>query len=326
MIVVEVLDRRGGVRRRAWLRAFPATLGRDYHSDLVLDDRYVDPTHARLERDGQGGMVLTDLGSTNGLVDQAGGRRVGRVILHSGSEVRLGRTVLRFIDPAQPVSPALREQVGPSLALGQSVIRDLALALASVGMLLFSQYTSATGRERLTNLVGGSLGVLVAVAIWAGGWALVSRITQHRFRFREHFLIAAAALLVLLLGDVLGDYLEFLWPERAHWALGASLASLVVVVAGLAAHLSRVSTMTRLSRWAWSAAIVSVLGVIVALADDSGDSALSDQSRDVPLKPIAASWIPTETPAAYLKRVGQLQGIVDSLAIRMARRDSLHLE
>jgi hypothetical protein len=325
MIVVEVLDRRGAVRRRVWLRAFPATLGRDYRSDLVLDDRYIDPTHARLERDGQGGMVLTDLGSTNGMIDQAGGR-VGRVILHSGTEVRLGRTGLRFIDPGQAVAPTLREGHGPSLMLGQSAPRDLALVMASVAVLLFSQYTSATGRERLTNLVGGTLGMLVAVAVWASGWALFSRITQHRFRFREHFLIAAAALLVLLLCDTLGDYLKFLWPGGIDWGLGVSLLGLGVVVAGLAAHLSRVSAMSRLHRWLWSAAVVSALGVIMALADDDGDSGLSDQTQNIPLKPVGASWIPAETPAAYLKRVGRLQAIVDSLAIRMASRDSLHRE
>ncbi len=326
MIVVEVLDRRGAVRRRVWLRAFPATLGRDYRSDLVLDDRYVDPTHARLERDDHGGMVLTDLGSANGILEPSGGGRVGRVTLHSGTVVRLGRTVLRFIDPGQPVAPALREDHGPRLAIGRSTPRDLALAVASVGVLLFNQYTTATGRETLTNLVGGTLGILVAVAAWAGGWALVGRITQHRFRFREHFLIPAAALVVLLASDTLGDYLKFLWPGRVDWELGVSLVGLTVLVAALAAHLSRVSVMTRLRKWLWSAAIVGVLGAMVALSDDDGDAEFSDQARETPLKPVGARWIPTESPATFFKRVERLQAAVDSLAVRMASRDSLHLE
>ena len=48
VIFAEVLDRRGQVRQRVRVERFPLTIGRAYSNDLILDDRYGCPQHARV--------------------------------------------------------------------------------------------------------------------------------------------------------------------------------------------------------------------------------------------------------------------------------------
>jgi pSer/pThr/pTyr-binding forkhead associated (FHA) protein len=64
---VEVLDAHGHVRARHRIDAVPAIIGRGYGCDVLLDDPWVSPVHARLYRDLDGSFVLEDAGSENGL-------------------------------------------------------------------------------------------------------------------------------------------------------------------------------------------------------------------------------------------------------------------
>ena len=58
MIFVEVLDRRGELLRRERLGDLPYRIGRAFDNHLVLDDPYVCPFHAAIERAEDGGLVL----------------------------------------------------------------------------------------------------------------------------------------------------------------------------------------------------------------------------------------------------------------------------
>ncbi len=70
------------------------TIGRDLTNTVTLDDSSVSAVHASIvAKDNH--YVITDLGSTNGTY--VNGERInGQAILHSGSEIRIGRTRLMF--------------------------------------------------------------------------------------------------------------------------------------------------------------------------------------------------------------------------------------
>ncbi len=57
---------------------------------LALADPYMSKDHAALEA-GPGGIVMVDLGSTNGTF--VNGQRMGRALLREGDELRLGNSV-----------------------------------------------------------------------------------------------------------------------------------------------------------------------------------------------------------------------------------------
>lgn len=95
VLVVEVFGGpMDGLRRR--VDGTSMSVGRSPENDLVLaKDRMVSSRHARIVRDGDR-TWLEDLGSLNGSF--VGTDRVdGRVPLHRGSIVTLGRTRLEFL-------------------------------------------------------------------------------------------------------------------------------------------------------------------------------------------------------------------------------------
>ncbi len=80
-------------------------IGRRAECDLVLDDSQVSGRHAEIQATGDGGLVLRDLGSTNGTrVD--GVRLEGPGTLRGGEEIRIGETVLRASTTDPRLAPA----------------------------------------------------------------------------------------------------------------------------------------------------------------------------------------------------------------------------
>lgn len=83
---------RDGDRRRA-LSGGRMLLGRSRECDIRIDDPNVSRRHAELRRE-DGGWVVADLGSTNGV--KLNGRRVESARLAPGDEIVLGVTRLTF--------------------------------------------------------------------------------------------------------------------------------------------------------------------------------------------------------------------------------------
>ena len=83
-----------GVGRDHMLGVGPCVLGRDPQADFVLEDRLASRRHAQVV--GRAGTwVLEDLGSTNGTL--LNGRRTTHAPLADGDAIRIGDTVLAFV-------------------------------------------------------------------------------------------------------------------------------------------------------------------------------------------------------------------------------------
>jgi hypothetical protein len=82
-----------GSGKRTVLSGAGAVVGRSRECDTVIDDPNVSRRHAEL-RPEDGGWVIADLGSTNGI--KVNGRRVERARLEPGDRVTIGVTDLTF--------------------------------------------------------------------------------------------------------------------------------------------------------------------------------------------------------------------------------------
>ncbi len=112
-------------------------VGRASDGDVVLDDPSVSSRHARIERSEDGGVVLEDLGSTNGTT--VNGRRVGSVRLRSGDRIVFGEVGCGFSAPPaeSPVSPgAWADRLRESRPLGLSILVHLGIVVALFLMVL----------------------------------------------------------------------------------------------------------------------------------------------------------------------------------------------
>lgn len=90
-----------GRERRFEISTPLVTIGRATDNQLVLDDRRASRHHARLTARA-GGLVFTDLDSTNGSV--VNGKRVREVALGPGDRIELGKTVL-FVESVGAPTP-----------------------------------------------------------------------------------------------------------------------------------------------------------------------------------------------------------------------------
>ncbi len=100
------------------LRDKPVTFGSAPSCDLVLSDKTVSRRHLMAMREGQD-VILRDQGSTNGTFIQ--GSRFKEITIGYGAEVKLGRTVLKYLPEEEVVEP----QASDSDMFGSLVGRDL---------------------------------------------------------------------------------------------------------------------------------------------------------------------------------------------------------
>ncbi|HSM52516.1 MAG TPA: FHA domain-containing protein [Thermoanaerobaculia bacterium] len=255
--VVEILQRDGEVSARVRLDRLPATIGRAYDCDVILDDAYVAPHHVRIETDESGMLTAVDLGSLNGLVDPASGARATRIALGSETTVRLGRTLLRVRTAGFPVPPERLDR-------GRRWIERwpyAAAACALVGLRgAYEAWVDAPGPQAAaTSYVTDPLGALLLLSLWAGGWALASRLFARQARFIGHLSIAATGLLALLCTGFLGDQLGFAFGSRMVSG-GAYLLQLAGAGALVFAHLALIQP-SRLRRMVGIAGFLTTLAV-----------------------------------------------------------------
>ena len=321
-LIVEVLDpRTGEVRLRRRLDAGPVTLGRAYDNDIVLDDPYADVRHARIVTDEGGVVIVEDLGSVNALVGPGpGGARQTRVAVQPGVEVRVGRTRLRFRDSDAPLPLALPDL--PDATPGTRLPRwvgawwgQLGVTVVAIGALgwitWLGSYTASPGSDVATT----ALGILLIAALWAGIWAVASRIVVQRFRFFGHLAVVSTITLVGFVLVAADEWATFLFPDSAWKNLLAGAIGLLLIATLVAGHLALSSTMPRPRRWTAgfvTCAVLFAIGAVFTLVEDQSFSDVAAFSGN--LKPFPARWLPTATVEEFGLVEDDLKGQVDALA------------
>lgn len=223
--LIEWLERDGHVQRSVDVAAWPLSLGRALDNTVVLDDPHVAAHHARVETDASGRLQLHALPSRNGV--KLDGKPVTATALlpAAGALLQLGTTRLRLrlraeirsearaADAADAeAAPAVPEPLAPEKPLPDDTAGGLrAPLLAGLCVLLLAladQWVTLDPGADYTAWLPTLLGVPLALAVWCGFWALLSKLFQHRFDFAGHLRIALPWLLVMAL-------VSTLWPQLA---------------------------------------------------------------------------------------------------------------
>jgi pSer/pThr/pTyr-binding forkhead associated (FHA) protein len=140
LIHIEVLNRHGEVAFRHATRTLPVRIGRAYDNDLILEDPYVGPYHAVVERTPAGELELVDAGSRNGLFRASSQLRLVREQVDPAARYRAGKTEFRIRSSAHPV---VEERIDrPAGALREPLAAALAV-LAVVAILFFDAWSGS---------------------------------------------------------------------------------------------------------------------------------------------------------------------------------------
>lgn len=317
-LIVEVLEPRGGkVRTRVRLDVLPMSIGRAYDNDIILDDVYVDARHARISMSDDGIVHVEDLGSINGLVRVDGRERVPRVAVHAGMQVRLGHTILRFRDPAEPVAPAVRDAESelPYFArLLDNGWGRVAICVAATAMVTLYTWLSSYERDSVSTAVAVAVVFVVTGVMWSACWAIASRVALNRFNFVGHFTLFSAFTVPLLLFVAVAAWVLFMFPDNtvspaigvAVWLAGST--------ASIALHLRLASSMSRARRWRAGAITTAVLALTFGLLAYAGSEIYSDvPAFSGVLKPISGSMLLSIEVSDFSDVVAELTAEADAL-------------
>lgn len=232
--LIEWLDRDGHVQRGADVHRWPLSLGRALDNTVVLDDPHVAAHHAVLAPDAEGRLQLQALPSLNGV--RLDGLAVpGRAELpQAEAELQLGATRLRLRlrTPAAALAPERAlQRAHPAQRL-----RPLAAGLGLLALMSGETWLGLDPGADYSDWLPLALVLPVALALWCGAWALLSKLFQHRFDFWGHLRIALPWLLASALVHQLWPLLTAAFALPALWMAGPALESLPLVLM-LRAHL-----------------------------------------------------------------------------------------
>jgi hypothetical protein len=317
-LILEVLGTRGGrVRTRIRLDVLPVRIGRGLDNDLILDDPYIDPQHAHITRDWTGEVIVEDLGSLNGVTLARGTERVAHVVAAPGTELRLGRTVLRFRDSAEPVAPALRAAEDPTRVVPGWATRtsgQVALCVVTIVAFGVTGWLGSYDRSAATNTFMAAAGVALAGVVWSGIWSLAGRVAVQQFRFLGHFALFSFVVLLLLLWGTIAEWTVFLFPDNPVSSAAGTLIGGVLVAVLVAGHLRLASALSSRRRWVAGAVTSLVILSLVGLDALTEDTAFSDVPEFAgTVKAIGGGWLPTHRVAEFSEVTAELMDEVDAL-------------
>jgi hypothetical protein len=250
---IETLARNGDVLQRRRIVSLPIRLGRGYDNDFILDDDYAAASHARIELDSAGQLVLRDLGSRNGIVHK--GRRLPEVVLLGDTVVRIGHTSLRVRAANFPVAPELADR---TFHRWEGALPGGVGMLLVCGFALFARWLSDTQYFEFVRYFEALAWGVGAALLWSGAWAFGNRLFGRHARLGRHLFIFGSGVVALALLALLAAAIAYAFSAEAftHYASHAA----TVLVAGMVYfHLCTVKPQNR-RRYRWIAAGMAVLG------------------------------------------------------------------
>lgn len=309
----EVLDGKGGVGERIAVEHFPLTLGRAYTNQVILSDPFVCPLHLKIAQDDQGRLLASDMDSVNGCYPAGSKQRVTQWEIESGSEFRIGHTLLRYVSVDHPLAPTLIDGAVKVSRLASPYTAVFA-AIVVVLFLCLDGYLSSIERMTVAKIISEPWITVSMLVTWAGMWALASRLVVSRFNFSQHVTIACIALLTISAVGVVSEWVEFFWP-RIPMLWIAGLFGYGLVLAGLVyGHLGAASPLRRRSRLGAAAVVSLVVVGSSAISDFAARSKFSTiMEFSGVVKPIDAAWVPASSVDDFFAGAEQLKKELDGL-------------
>ena len=317
VIFLEVLEGDDVVASRHRLERFPATVGRGYTNDVILDDPKVSASHLRIERTEEGALVLRDVGSHNGTFRVAPWARLAELVLTDDARVAVGDTILRFRGRNHPVEDTRISAVpvAPRNHLFERPFAFPAMLAAAVVVALLDEYLT---NFQKTNWGALALAVVLPVSaafVWSGLWSLASKVTRRHFHFGAHGTIGSLGLLGVIAVPLLLNLVVYSLALGA-WTRWLFLAGTLGWVGFVLFHHLRYVTRAEPRRLGFMLG-----GVLVCLgALTQADSLLDEEefSSTLPVErtllPPAFRVVPARSVDSFFEDTRELQTEVDALA------------
>ena len=249
-VIVEILARHGKVRERLRLAGTQLTIGRSYHSDVIVADPYVCPQHLQLQYDAEAQhWKVLDVSSHNGSFRVGAGRLQQPYVLTSGDEFELGETRIRILLPDHEIAATRILPSGRLLADYFAMpVAAISLLIVTLGIYAFAQYLSQGTETKLQELLLEAVMFLAIPFLWACVWGLIGRVAVHDARFSYHLSMGTLLVLTVFIVAIIADFLSFGLSNTGVVRWLKDFAEGVLLCVFLLASLALATGMTRKAR------------------------------------------------------------------------------
>lgn len=312
---IETLARNGDVLHRHAVAALPIRLGRGYDNDFVLDDAHTAASHAVIEVDDAGLLVLRDLGSRNGIVHK--GRRHSALTLDGDTVVRLGHTRLRVRGADFPVAPELADTTMHGWeGTAPALLGLLLIALFTTAEYWISHVQPVQAVPYLLMIASGLAGGMV----WASAWALANRLFGGHARLGRHLFILGGGMLAVGAWRALSEVAAYAWS--AEWLTRyGNLVSIALVAGMIFFHLWTVKPHHP-RRFAAASLILMLAGCGLSLMSNLQNSGrAADELYMSVLLPPAVRHSPNHSVDDFLGKAAKLKAGADSARSKSPKGD-----
>ena len=158
------------------------TIGRAYHSDIILSDPHVCAEHLTIEHDGECWRIV-DQNSVNGIYLQEQKQSANGHIIRSGDIITLGKSQLRIVFPYHPVADSII--LSPFENLIKLTKHPLVL---SANIAIFTLLTAwvmflnSAKEMNFTKLLVPTIGVTLMFVAWPALVALIAHLNKNDAR------------------------------------------------------------------------------------------------------------------------------------------------
>ncbi len=246
-VLIEIcgVDGRVQARERITLAgdARTFTVGRSAHADVTVDDAYVAATHVSIELTSEGKVLVSDLGSVNGIV--VSGKRhhgVRNLELADGEMLKIGHTRLRVRTARETLAPEKPDHIEPASIARNPAFVAVVGALVCVAQLAYTGWLGAP-RDLAAEIVDTLITAMLAAGAWVAFWALLSRVMQWEWRWLRHaaILVGVAAVFVTLDSLLSLGWFVLSLPE---WSTRTTFVGAIGIGCALYLHLNHASNIS----------------------------------------------------------------------------------
>ena len=181
---VEVLSRNKEVRYRHQADSLPIRIGRGYDNDFILDDPHTSAHHAIIDETADGGLMITDLGTRNGIIHK--GLRQTELSIDGNAIFRLGHTNLRVRSADFPVADEITDTTLYNWEGWPPAVAGLALIMCLTGV---NTWVGDTDKFEVTRYLIAIVTMLCLGMIWCGIWSFANRLFGGIARLGRHLFI-----------------------------------------------------------------------------------------------------------------------------------------
>jgi hypothetical protein len=266
-----IIESQGHMKRGARhyrVDSFPCAIGRGFGNTIILEDPFVAAEHIVIEKSDDGWRVR-QLDQINAVQFRGKPVKETEFLLHSGDEIILGKTALRFYAPTHPVAPArkLHDARGGLTDIGLSLLMLCGLLIFLLAVLVTNEYFNISDDLRFHRLIADNLPVLASALVWSAFWSLLAYVVRRRTDYLYFMALFVLYLLLDVVAETVIDYLAFnvgnTWlPDLVSYTTGGVLlASLLYFNMGRAFNLSARRRVVIANMFAW--VFVLVVGFFV---------------------------------------------------------------